>query len=218
MASQPKIHITLAVTNDLVTDRRVLRHAEALLEAGYEVRLVGRRRRGSPSVASSALVKRMRLLFSHGPLFYAEYNLRLCLLLLSTRCDVIVANDTDTLLACYVAARLRGCPLVFDAHELFPEVPELVGRSRVKRFWQRLEDFLIPRADACMTVCQSIADYYRSRLGVAMTVVRNLSWTGQVVGGQQPEAERSGGNRLKVMLYQGCINRGRGVDWRWRPA
>ena len=53
----------MAVTNDLVTDRRVLRHAEALREAGFEVELVGRNELG---VRNKKTWK-----------FYAEYNLRL---------------------------------------------------------------------------------------------------------------------------------------------
>ena len=34
--------VVMAVTNDVVTDRRVARHAAALAEAGCEVVLVGR--------------------------------------------------------------------------------------------------------------------------------------------------------------------------------
>ena len=155
-----KKRIVMAVTNDLVTDRRVLRHAATLREAGYAVTLFGR----------NDLHVRSRRSWR----FYAEYNLRLCWRLLCTRCDIVWANDTDTLPACWLAARLRGRRLVMDSHELFPEVPELIDRPRVKRVWERIEGLLLPRCDANITVCQSIADYYRSKYGVEMTVVRNL--------------------------------------------
>ena len=198
----------MAVTNDLVTDRRVLRHAATLREAGYAVTLFGR----------NDLHVRSRRSWR----FYAEYNLRLLLRLLRTRCDIVWANDTDTLPACWLAARLRGRRLVMDSHELFPEVPELIDRPRVKRVWERIEGLLLPRCDANMTVCQSIADYYRSKYGVEMTVVRNL----YSVFSDQCSVFSSGFNtkhltlntkhltlNTKILMYQGAVNKGRGVDW-----
>lgn len=184
----------MAVTNDLVTDRRVARHCAALREAGYEVTAVG---------------QMQHMLFHRGAGFYAEYNIRLLLRLLTMRADIVWANDTDTLPACRVAARLKGCRLVMDAHELFPEVPELVGRERVKRVWEWFERKMMPKADALFTVCQSIADYYAERYSVKMTVVRNLNndvWT-------DASKSKTGIQPTKLLLYQGCVNMGRGVDW-----
>ena len=166
------MRVVMAVTNDLVTDRRVLRHAEALREGGYEVECVGKRELG---------VRARR-----GWMFYAECNVRLLMWLLRRRMEIVWVNDTDTLMGCYVATRvknlclrLRGAKgervrLVMDAHELFPEVPELIGRERVKRVWEWIEKRMMPKCDARLTVCQSIADYYRKRYGVEMTVVRNV--------------------------------------------
>lgn len=184
----------MAVTNDLVTDRRVMRHAETLRAAGFEVELLGRRELG---------MKKKK-----GWRFYAEYNVRLWWRLMRTRCDIVWANDTDTLLGCYVASRLKGWKLVMDAHELFPEVPELVGRERVKHVWETIERKLMPKCDARLTVCQSIADYYRQKYGVRMEVVRNISLT------PSPSPRGEGcSERNRVLLYQGCVNKGRGVDW-----
>lgn len=215
--SKGKKRVVMAVTNDLVTDRRVMRHAAALRGEGYEVLLVGR----------NDLKVRCR----RGWRFYAEYNLRLLWRLLRTRTDVVWANDTDTLLGCYVAARMRGRKLVMDAHELFPEVPELIGRERVKRVWERLERRLMPKCDVLFTVCQSIADYYGERYGVRMTVVRNVSelkiensklkvvdsgqWVRSLSSRGIPVGSRDEGSAgsLKMLLYQGAVNKGRGVDW-----
>ena len=189
----------MAVTNDLLTDRRVMRHAETLREAGCEVECIGKGELG---------VKARR-----GWRFYAEYNVRLMLRLLRSRADIVWANDTDTLAACTLAAKLKGKRLVMDAHELFPEVPELIGRERVKRVWEWIERMMMPRCDALLTVCQSIADYYKERYGVKMVVVRNVrrveSGEWRVENGER-RAENGG---LKMLLYQGAVNKGRGVDW-----
>lgn len=194
----------MAVTNDLVTDRRVLRHAEALCEAGYEVSTIGRRELG---------VKVQK-----GWRFYAEYNIRLFFRLLHTKCDVMWANDTDTLLGCWLAAKMKGRRLVMDAHELFPEVPELIGRERVKHVWETLERKLMPKCDALLTVCQSLADYYKEKYAVKMAVVRNISCQLSVDSSQcatqNGDSQLTTNHRpLTTLLYQGCVNKGRGVDW-----
>ena len=198
--------VVMAVTNDLLTDRRVMRHAETLREAGFEVECIGKRELG---------VKARR-----GWRFYAEYNVRLMLRLLRSRADIVWANDTDTLAACTVAAKLKGKRLVMDAHELFPEVPELIGRERVKRVWEWIERMMMPRCDALLTVCQSIADYYKERYGVEMVVVRNVrrveSGERRVESGEwrvESGERRVENGELKMLLYQGAVNKGRGVDW-----
>ena len=191
--------VVMAVTNDLLTDRRVMRHAETLREAGCEVECIGKKDLG---------VKARK-----GWWFYAEYNVRLMLRLLRSRADIVWANDTDTLAACTLAAKLKGKKLVMDAHELFPEVPELIGRERVKRVWEWIERMMMPRCDALLTVCQSIADYYNERYGVEMVVVRNVrrveSGEWRVESGER----RVENGELKMLLYQGAVNKGRGVDW-----
>lgn len=202
-----KKHIVMAVTNDLMTDQRVDRSCCALVEAGYSVTLVGRRLSGSgPLPERGYRMQRMRLLFVRTALFYGEYNLRLFLKLLVSKADAFYANDSDTLPACCMAARLRGKPLLFDAHELFPEVPELVGRRLVKQVWQWVERVCLPHVDAAFTVCGSLAEEYRRRYGVEMAVVRNLpDWS------DSSPVWRAGEKEEWTILYQGAVNVGRGV-------
>ena len=148
---------------------------------------------------------RMRLLFRRTAFFYAEYNLRLFLLLLFSRADCFYANDTDTLLASTLAARLRRKPLLFAAHELFPDVPELQGRPRVQAVWRWVERRCLPHVSGAFTVCQSVADEYRSRYGIEMTVVRNVPDTPPAINTSHEVT------CPRTLLYQGAVNIGRGV-------
>ena len=222
--------IIMAVTNDLLTDQRVDRSCRALSEAGYEVTLVGRRLPESATLeARPYRCVRMRLLFRRSAAFYAEYNLRLLLRLLVMKADAYYANDSDTLPACYWAARLRRrtstgdkIRLLFDAHELFPDVPELVNKPRVRHVWQWVERTCLPRVDAAFTVSQSVADEYRRRYGVEMTVVRNVplgmeneEWRMEnehTPVFDHPSKEGTGAAAdSQLLLYQGAVNVGRGV-------
>ncbi len=223
----------MAVSNDLSNDRRVARHAGALQQAGCEVVVVGRRLPSSPEVEAPWRLVRMPLRHRRGWRFYAELNRRLCSTMLRERPDVVWANDTDTLAGCAVAARRLGCRLVMDAHELFPEVPEVQHRPLVQWVWRAIERRYMPRCDARLTVCQSIADYYRDRYGLAMTVVRNLPALRSPLSAPHsplsalrsplsaPHSPLSAPHSplstlrspLSTLLYQGAVNLGRGVDW-----
>jgi glycosyltransferase involved in cell wall biosynthesis len=163
----------VCVTNDLGTDNRVHRTCVVLRELGWDVLLVGRELPGSLPLQRPYGTQRMKLLFRKGALFYAEFNLRLFLLLIQRKAGLIVANDLDTLLASFLAARLNGSELVYDSHEYFTEVPELQGRA-ARRVWLALERWIFPKLRHVITVNESIAQAYRSRYGIDLTVVRNI--------------------------------------------
>lgn len=167
----------ISVTNDLYTDNRVHKTCTFLQENGFEVTLVGRRRKSSVELPPRKYrTKRFGLLFDKGPLFYAAINLRLFLYLLFHKVDLLVANDLDTLLANYWAKKFkRRTRLVYDTHELFTEVPELNNRPKVQRFWLRIEKRIFPTLETIITVNQSIADIYAERYGKKLFVVRNVS-------------------------------------------
>lgn len=166
--------IAISVTNDLSTDQRVDKVAKSLQKMGFEVVLVGRKLPESLPLERPYRCVRFRLLFNSGPLFYAEYNIRLWLWLLFSKSHVLLANDLDTLLANYLASRMVGVPLVYDSHEYYTEVPELVGRPRVQKIWERIEKWTFPKLKHVYTVNESIAQIYRKKYGVDVRVIRNL--------------------------------------------
>jgi len=154
----------------------------------------------------------MKLVFRKGAMFYFEYNLRLFFFLLKSKVDVFVSNDLDTLPANFMASRIKRKPLVYDSHEYFTEVPELIGRPVVKAIWTWLEKKLVPQVDEAYTVCDSIAEVYRDLYKVDFKVVRNLpvcSATEKITHPMTSSHRMS--NSSKVILYQGALNLGRGV-------
>jgi len=198
--------IILSVTNDLVTDQRVHRSCMALTEAGYDVSLVGRMLQDSKPLHRPYHTARMRLLFKKKVFFYAEYNVRLFLRLLFSKCDLYYANDTDTLLANYMAARMRRKPLFFDSHELFPDMPELVGRDKVKHVWEWVERRIVPKTQGRCTISQSVADILKQRYGMEFEVVRNVPLRSVLKATpHQPGTKYT-------LLYQGAVNVGRGIE------
>ncbi|MBN2669227.1 MAG: glycosyltransferase [Bacteroidales bacterium] len=198
----------LSVTNDIETDRRVHKIALALMEMGYEVTIVGRKRPWSNNIDRPYKTHRFKLIFSKKMWFYAEFNIRLFFYLLFHKADVLVANDLDTLLPNYLISKFKNKPLVYDSHEYFTEVPELIQRPRIRRVWLTIERWIFPKLKHVYTVNQSIAEIYRNLYKVNVKVVRNinpkvgLSFKSEII---EPDK--------KLLIMQGAgINIDRGAE------
>ena len=198
----------ISVINDLATDQRVGRVAKLLSEQGFEVTCLGRRLRNSPDLKNKAFIhRRYRMLFTGGPLFYACFNLRLVTtLLFARRPALLISNDLDTLPANFMASRIRRVPLIYDSHELFTQVPELIHRKAVQSVWKLIERILVPKLQHTVTVNYSIATIYRRLYGTRFRVVRNvaekLDYTPREIN---PAAKQ-------MIIYQGSLNVGRGLE------
>lgn len=200
--------IIISVTNDLVTDQRVGKTCELLSETGYDVLLVGRKLKKSFSIQRNYRTKRFRILFNKGILFYTEYNIRLFLFLLFTKKDLLFSNDLDTLLPNYIIGKLQNKKLVFDSHELFSEIPELVNKQQVKNVWLFLEKTIIPKLQNVITVSDSIKNHYHNLYGISAIVIRNIPKI-KKISQRNFEIDAKG---KKVILYQGSVNIGRGIE------
>lgn len=197
-------HVIIAVTNDLVTDQRVKRVAETLQQNGYSVSLVGRKLPYSLPVNRPYHTHRFRLWFNKGALFYACYNMRLLWFLLWNRFDVVLANDLDTLPASFLACRLKRKPVVYDSHEYFTEVPELIDRKFQQNTWRLLERMMVPKIKHAYTVSEGIAKVYNELYNGNFKVIRNL-----------PNYHSESGIKkatVSIIIYQGALNVGRGIE------
>ena len=167
--------ILLSVSNDLLYDQRVNKVCNSLVDMGFDVLLVGVKKKHSAELPKRKY-KMVRLgnIFSKGILFYAELNVRLFFYLLFKKCDVLLANDLDTLLPNVLISRLKKKELVYDSHEYFTEVAELVARPKKQAVWKRIERYCFPKLKHIITVSDSIADIYSNEYGKEVKVVRNI--------------------------------------------
>lgn len=169
------LRISVAVISDLETDQRVRKVCTWMHEQGYLVHLTGLQRPFStelptrPYAQHRLITKRQK-----GVLFYAEWQWKLHLALRKIPADVIYANDLDSLFPAWLAARAQGAALVYDSHEWFTEVPELLNQPIKKWIWKKLEAFLVPKSKGRITVNASIANKLQETYGFPFAVLRNV--------------------------------------------
>lgn len=216
--------VIMAVHSDYVHDRRVRNQATALTEAGYHVRVlcVGNEKatEGAPKVKHASIdgVELIihRLKHKGGKQRFYEMMRTFAVSLATMEAEIIHAHDLDTLLPCHRAAERMGAKLVYDSHELYTESIHVGHRPLTKLIWRILEIRLIHHADAVITVCQGIAEELkeRYRLESLPNVVRNFSDPPANVAATTPPQRLVDFKRFhpKCMLYQGYIQRGRGLD------
>ncbi len=196
--------IIFTVTNDLNYDQRMQRICTSLVNAGFDVLLVGREKRDSIPLTKQVFNQtRLNCFFEKGKLFYIEYNIRLFLFLLFTKCDSICAIDLDTILPCYFISKLRNKFCVYDAHEYFPEVPEVIDRKFTRSVWSWVEKLTVPKVDLRYTVSNGLKEIFESKYKVPFYVIRNAPILEEL-----PSTEK----KEKIIIYQGALNKGRGLE------
>ena len=88
--------------------------------------------------------------------------------------DAICAIDLDTILPCLRISKLKRIPRIYDAHELFTEMKEVITRPQFKKYGQELKKRAVPKFKYGYTVSESIAEEFKRRYKVNYKTIRNL--------------------------------------------
>lgn len=196
-----RVRIVCTVTNDLNFDQRMIRICTSLTKAGYDVTLVGfKRKKSIPIIPRSFHQVRIPILAEKGKLLYIDYWIKLFFYLLFKKADIYCAIDLDTILPVYFASKLKRKKRVYDAHELFTELQEVVSRPSIYKMWMGIEKFAVPRFPVGYTVGGYIAEEFKRRYNVAYGLVRNMT----VLRPLEIPVHKN-----RFIYYQGAVNVGR---------
>ncbi|HEY9364105.1 MAG TPA: glycosyltransferase [Chitinophagaceae bacterium] len=197
--------IVFTVTNDLSYDQRMNRICSSLSANNYQVLLVGRKRKHSLPLRKKPYEQhRIPCWFDKGKFFYLEYNIRLFFFLLFAKMDAICAIDLDTILPGLYISKIKKIPRVYDAHELFTEMKEVISRGSIKKMWTSIEKFTVPQFKKGYTVSEGIAKEFEQRYGVKYDTIRNMP----ALQPLDPAIKKE-----NFILYQGAVNEGRGLEY-----
>ena len=177
---------------------------------GFDVTVVGSIFRDKSELKRPYNIHRLEMFFRKGHLFYFEFNIRLFLFAIRGRFDILVANGLDTLPGIGMTAFLKRKPFVYDSYDLFTESAEMIGRPIGRWFWQLIERCMIRKARRVYTVSESIAAFLESKYRISIDLVRNTPEFHSIK--KYPPEYRLVHEGLKVLIYQGAVNRGRGLE------
>ena len=129
--------------------------------------------------------------------------------------DVVHAHDLPQLRVGAKAKRRLGVPLIYDAHELYPEIGTLSAAQ--KKMLSRRERRYVRGADAVITVNQYLAEEMRQRYGIPLpeVILNATDWPTDLTADVRWDRfrERFGiPQHHQVVLFQGWMSRQRGLQ------
>ena len=86
---------------------------------------------------------------------------------------MVHCHDLDTLPLGFILGKLKRKPIVYDAHESFPDMLEGSVPGTIQRGLVRLENFFIRRIDLLITVGEKLRQHFAERGARHSVVVGN---------------------------------------------
>jgi glycosyltransferase involved in cell wall biosynthesis len=184
------------------------RICSTLADAGANVWLIGRSRKDSIALTDKSYQqKRLNCFFQTGKLFYAEFNIRLFFYLIFQSFDKLCSIDLDTVLPGLAVCKLKHKTHFYDAHEMFPYVPEVISRPTIQKFWMWVEQLTFKHTNKVYTVGGAIADWFQNKYNKQVSVVRNMPIISEITDSCDIDLPNE-----PFILYQGALNEGRGLE------
>lgn len=173
--------VLMLLTNAYDPDPRVRQEALALIRMGCRVRILAwdRDLKAPESECMEGVeVERVFLASRHGRgatqiFFYGWLYLKMLWRGWRSSFDAVHCHDLDTLPLGFVLGRLKRRPVVYDAHESFPDMLDGSVPAAVRRGLVRLENFLIRRVDLLITVGEKLRRHFAERGARRSVVVGN---------------------------------------------
>ncbi|MCX6628939.1 MAG: glycosyltransferase [Candidatus Solibacter sp.] len=168
----------MLLTNAYDPDPRVRQEALALIRMGCAVRLLAWDRdlkRPRFESMEGVEVERVFLPSVHGRgntqlFFYAWLYWKMLWRGLQSSFDVVHCHDLDTLPLGLVLGKLKRKPIIYDAHESFPDMLEGNVHPAVQRALVWLDTFLTRRVNLLITVGEKLRQHF-AKMGARHSVV-----------------------------------------------
>jgi glycosyltransferase involved in cell wall biosynthesis len=212
------------------TDFRVMREATALIEAGFSVSIVDLESEHSRPVEED--IRGVCIKHIIRPKWFIPTRFKLWFLiraaqmfilgtwqLLRTRADIYHAHDVKALPGCYIAARLRRKPFIFDAHELPLSEPGVTRWHRLSGLARRLLAYMTKRCARVITTSPFYAkEIRRSYHCLEVSLIRNFPVYRAVPKSNRLREHLGLGPEVRIALYQGYLLPDRSLDRLIRAA
>jgi glycosyltransferase involved in cell wall biosynthesis len=205
------MRIVMLLSNGFAPDPRVAAEALALKEAGHQITIFAWDRTGklppSENYEGIQIVRsQIQTMYSRGPLqifkFRKFWKAVVCFLI-EHPADVIHCHDLDTLQPGLKVGRKKKIPVIFDAHESYPDMVAHLFPGWLVSIIGKMESSMVPRAAGVITVGEILAGHYRAMKARQVVIVGNYKTVNPI-----KPALPEGKPPLKI-IYVGGLNRDR---------
>lgn len=119
------------------------------------------------------------------------------------------SHDLNTLIPVFLASRLRGAKLIYDAHEVSTDR----AGWKNKKYWEFVEGILIRKADEVITTNLTRAEYFKEHYHIPLPkIIKNVP-PFQTVTSKNLIREILGiSDEVPIILYQGGLQADRGLE------
>ncbi|HYU76881.1 MAG TPA: glycosyltransferase family 4 protein [Ktedonobacteraceae bacterium] len=224
------VEVCMLLLNPARNDYRVMRDATALVEAGFIVTIVdveGERTRPVEEVIDGVHLQHIFMpSWFISERFKPWFLVKLALLtllgtvrLLRIPADIYHAHVERALLACYIAARLRRKPLIFDSPDLPFEDPSYTRWRSLTAIATRLFTYMLPRCEGVITSSPPNAEVLQKRYHTPeVTLIRNVPVYRAVSKSDRLRQHLDLSPGTCIALYQGLLLPSRRLDILVRAA
>jgi len=227
---QPAMHVCMHLRGTTRADVRAMRDIQALTQAGLAVSVIDIEydtSRPQEEVLGGVPTRHIfmpnwfvRTRFK--PWFLVKLMgmfIRGTIQVAKTRADVYHACDIKTLPACYIAARLRRKPLIFETYELPLVEPVITRRRRLAALARWALREMMPYCAGVIAVSPPITQDLQRRYRVRRAItVRNIPVYRRPASGDRLRHRLGLDAQTRIALYQGSIQEDRSLDLLVRAA
>ena len=167
---------------------------------------------GNEALPEGATLRLLERPAGGGPRFFLRNHRVMMEAARETPARIYHASDLFVLPALARAARWPSGRLAYDARELYPHVFGTVGKPWASWFWKRVEGRYARRADAVLTVNDTIADWMARHYGIDRpTVLYNVPERCSVPVSDALRERTGLASDIPIVLYQGALFPYRGL-------
>lgn len=209
--------IVMLLSNGFRPDPRVFEEAKSLVNNGYKVTILAWDRECSfkkEEDTSGVHIERIQIKSYYGRgthqiFFFLLFWMLVLGKVLFKKLDMIYCHDFDTLPIGYILAKIKRCKIVYDSHESYVEMLDNNVSGIFKVIILSLENFLLRRVDAVITVGEILSKYLKERGAKKVTVVGNWKKLSDYlfpIGIVEKKRKELGIEDKFVIVYIGFLN------------
>ncbi len=206
-------------------ESRILRETKSIIELGLADEVIiasgwNKDLKNWERIDDKRSVKRFKLFFDRfkkNPLIdvlkYFEFILKVFVFYKGKKINIINCHSLFVLPVGYLLKLLESKVwLIYDAHEL---ESQKAGLNKVGKYVSSvMEKFLVKKVDRLIVVSPSIGKWYENKYGlIKVVVLRNTPESSNITGRHQVFNDMfSIPKTAMIFIYQGVVNKGRGIE------